>query len=53
MIYAIVSETSCDFLCILLHLSPLAVTIRDEDIVTALPYAKGGRYFDAVALMPT
>ena len=37
----------------MLHLSPLAVIIWDEDIATALPYVKGRRSFDAVALTQT
>lgn len=32
------------------HLFPPAVIISNEDVVTALQYAKGRRYFDAVAL---
>ena len=35
---------------ILQHLFPLAVIIRVEDVITALPYPKGRWYFDAIAL---
>ena len=51
MIYAIVSGILRDFFFyILQHLFPLAVIIRVEDVITALPYPKGRWYFDAVAL---
>ena len=38
------------FLHTMPHLFPPAVIISNEDVFTALPYAKGRRFFDAVAL---
>ena len=51
MTYATLREALYDFfLHTMPHLFPTAVIIS-EDVFTALPYAKGRRYFDAVALI--
>ena len=52
MTYATLREALCDFfLHTMPHLFPPAVIISNEDVFTALPYAKGRRFFDAVALL--
>lgn len=51
MIYATLREALYDFFT---HNAPLVSDgdyYSSEDVFTALPYAKGRRYFDAVALM--
>lgn len=54
MTYATLREALCDFfLHTMPHLFPPAVIISNEDVFTALPYAKGRRFFDAVALQNT
>ena len=50
MIYATLREALYDFFT---HNAPLVSDgdyYSSEDVFTALPYAKGRRYFDAVAL---
>lgn len=50
MTYATLREALCDFFT---HNAPLVSDggyYSSEDVFTALPYAKGRRYFDAVAL---
>ena len=52
MIYATLREALYDFFT---HNAPLVSDgdyYSSEDVFTALPYAKGRRSFDAVALMP-
>ena len=51
MIYATLREALYDFFT---HNAPLVSDgdyYSSEDVFTALPYAKGRRYFDAVALI--
>ena len=51
MIYATLREALYDFFT---HNAPLVSDggyYSSEDVFTALPYAKGRRYFDAVALL--
>lgn len=50
MIYATLREALYDFFT---HNAPLvsAGGLSNEDVFTALPYAKGRRFFDAVALI--
>lgn len=53
MTYATLREALCDFFT---HNAPLVSGgdyYSSEDVFTALPYAKGRRYFDAVALIFT
>ena len=53
MIYATLREALYDFFT---HNAPLVSDggyYSSEDVFTALPYAKGRRYFDAVALAGT
>ena len=50
MIYTTLRGALCDFFT---HNAPLVSAggyYSSEDVFTALPYAKGRRYFDAVAL---
>ena len=52
MIYATLREALYDFFT---HNAPLVSDgdyYSSEDVFTALPYAKGRRYFDAVVLFP-
>ena len=52
MTYATLREALYDFFT---HNAPLVSDgdyYSSEDVFTALPYAKGRRYFDAVALVP-
>ena len=52
MTYATLREALYDFFT---HNAPLVSDggyYSSEDVFTALPYAKGRRYFDAVALTP-
>ena len=51
MIYATLREALYDFFT---HNAPIVSDggyYSSEDVFTALPYAKGRRYFDAVALI--